>query len=54
MKPVVPMSVVVDPEAEAARQQHAERRQHAQDARLLVGGLHDDDGEADILAVLRP
>jgi len=36
-----------------ARQEHPEGRQHAKDPRLLVRRLHDDDGKADILAVLR-
>ena len=44
---------IVDAKAKPARKKHAERRQHAQDARLLVGGLHDHHREADILAVLR-
>ena len=44
---------VVDPEAEPARQQHPERSQNAQDARLLVGGFHDHYREADVFAVLR-
>ena len=44
---------VVDSEPETARQQNAERRQHAQDARLLVRRLHHDDGKPDILPVLR-
>ena len=42
----------VDVEAEALGQEHAERRQHAQDARLLVGGLEHDHRQPDIVAVL--
>ena len=51
-KPARPRSAVVDLEAEAGGQQHAERRQHAHDSRLLVGRLQHDHGQADVLAVL--
>ena len=43
---------LVDLQPEAGRQQHAERRQHAHQPALLVGGLQHDHGEADIGAVL--
>ena len=43
--------LVVDLEAEARRQQHAERRKHPQHA-LAVGELLEIDGEADVVAVL--
>ena len=42
---------IVDLEAEAGRQQHAHRGHHAQQARFVVGGLEDDDGDTDIGAV---
>ena len=51
-KPARPMSVLVDLEAEAGGQEHAERRQDAHDARLLVGGLEHDHRQPDIVAVL--
>ena len=43
---------IVDLEAEAGRQQHAERRHHAHQPALGVGGLEHDHGQADIGAVL--
>ena len=43
---------LVDLEPEAGGDQHAERREHAHQAALLVGGLQDDDGQADIRPVL--
>ena len=47
----VPDVLVVDLEAEPRRQQHAERRKHAQHA-LAVGEALEIDGEADVVAVL--
>ena len=42
----------VDLQAEPGRQQHAERRQDAQEAALLVGGLQDQHGEGDVRPVI--
>ena len=42
----------IDIEAEPIGQQHTERRQHAQQPRLLVGGLQHDHREPDIRLIL--
>ena len=44
--------LAVDVEAEAVGQQHAERRQHAQDLGLVVGGPQHDDRQPDLRPVL--
>ena len=43
---------IVELEAEAGGQKHAERRHHPHQLALLVGGLEHDDGQAGIGAVL--
>src|SRR6202034_4828944 len=45
--------VIIDFEPEAGRQEHPERGDDAHEPALLVGGLEDNDGQADIGAVLR-
>ena len=45
--------VVVDLQAEPRRQQDAERRDHAHQPALLIGGLEHDDGQSDIGPVFR-
>jgi len=42
---------IVDLEAEAGRQQHAERRLHPHQAGFLVGGLQDQNRDADAGAI---
>jgi hypothetical protein len=42
---------LVDLQAQAGRQQHAERREHAHQPALLIGGLQHDHGQADVRAV---
>jgi hypothetical protein len=44
--------LAINIEAEAGRKQHAKRRQHAQDAGLLVGGLQHHHRQADLRPVV--
>ena len=51
-KPARPDLGVVDLEAQPRGQQHAGRRDHPHQPGFAVGGLQDDDGQADIGPVL--
>ena len=52
-KPARPISALIDLEAEAGGQQHAERGHHPHQPALGVGGLEHDHGQPDIGAVFR-